>query len=80
MAIEAAMWRDDRRQRQEVALAWRIAALQRAKRLPSLKQLLSSGPAKPLRGKELKRRRQEFKDMKASADKLLQKLNKQKEQ
>lgn len=70
MAIEAAIWRDQQRQKQDTALAWRVAAYTRAKRLPSLKQLLSTGPAKPLRGAELEKRRQEFQDMKKAAQGL----------
>lgn len=77
LAIEAAMWRDERRQRQDVALAWRTAALLRAKRLPSLKHLLSSGPARPLAGEELTRRRREFREMRQAASGLLEQLNRQ---
>lgn len=62
-AIEAAIWRDEQDQKRVVALARSIAVLSRAKRIPSLKQLLSRGPAKPLRGAELERRREEFADM-----------------
>jgi hypothetical protein len=80
MAIEAAIWRDERRQKQDVALAWRTAALVRAKRMPSLKQLLAIGPARPLAGKEKEKRRREYKEMSAAADDYLQKLNKRKEQ
>jgi len=68
MAIEAAIWRDEQRQKHDVVLAWRTAALMRAKRMPSLKQLLNTKPARPLRGKELEKRRQEFKEMTAKLD------------
>lgn len=40
----------------------------RAKRMPSLKQLLATKPARPLKGKELERRRSEHKKMAASVD------------
>ena len=63
MAIEASIWRDERNQRLEIVQAWRIAMLTRAKRIPSLKALLGSKPAKPLHGKELKKARQEFKEL-----------------
>ena len=63
MAIEASIWRDERRQELDIVQAWSIASLMRAKRIPSLKQLLNTKPAKPLHGKELEKRRQEFADM-----------------
>ena len=66
MAIEAAVWRDERNQQLEIVQAWRIAIMMRAKRIPSLKQLLDTKPAKPLHGKELEKRRREFKEMTAN--------------
>jgi hypothetical protein len=63
MAIEAAIWRDERRQELDIIQAWSMATLMRAKRIPSLKQLLDTKPAKPLHGKELEKRRQEFANM-----------------
>lgn len=78
-AIEAAMWRDERRQKQDVALAWRTAALSRQKRLPSLKHLLAAKPAKRLQGKELKKRHAEFREMSQAASGLLAQLNKRDE-
>ena len=78
MVIAANLWRDEIKQKQDVALAWRTAALTRAKRLPSLKQLLNTKPAKALYGAELEKRRQEFKDMTRNLDvsKLVRKPNK----
>lgn len=77
MAIEAAQWRDERRQKQDIALAWRTAALTRVKRMPSLRSLLTSDkPAKKLQGEELRRRREEFRQMSGSAAGLIAKLNK----
>lgn len=67
LALEAVLWRDERQQKREIALAWRTAALTRSKRLPSLPSLLA-GKAKRLQGKELKRRRQEFTEMTANLD------------
>lgn len=67
MSIEAALWRDQRRQKLDKVLAWRIAGLMRTKRLPSLKQMLAE-PAKPLKGAELERRRREYKEMTAAVD------------
>jgi len=74
--IDAALWREERQQRRDVALAWHVAALSRTKRLPSLKQLLNTKPAKPLKGKELERRRKEFREATANLD--LSKLTKRK--
>jgi hypothetical protein len=71
--VDAAVWRDQQTQRQQIVLAWRIAALTRAKKLPSLKQMLAVGPAKPLVGAERVRRKQEFQDMAAGVD--LAKIN-----
>lgn len=68
MVIDASIWREEIRQKREVALAWRTAMLTRARRLPSLKQLLNTKPARPLHGKELEKRRKEFADMTANLD------------
>jgi hypothetical protein len=68
MAIEAAIWRDERRQELDIVQSWSTATLIRAKRIPSLKQLLNTKPAKPLHGKELEKRQREFKDMTANVD------------
>lgn len=68
MAIEAAIWRDERNQQMDVIQAWRIARLVRANPIPALKQLLDPRPAKPLHGKELEERRREFKEMTANVD------------
>lgn len=67
-SLEAAAWREEFEQKREIALAWRVAMLTRARRLPSLKQLLNTKPARPLAGKELERRRQEFREMTAHLD------------
>jgi hypothetical protein len=76
MAIDASIWREEVRQKRDLALAWQTAALTRAKRMPSLKQLLNTKPARPLRGEELEKRRKEFHDMTANLD--LSKLVKRK--
>jgi hypothetical protein len=68
MSIEAALWRDERRQLQDMAHARLTAILTRAKRIPSLKQMMAIKEARPLRGAELEKRRQEFKDMTANLD------------
>jgi hypothetical protein len=68
MAIDASLWREEIQQKRDLTLAWQTAALTRAKRLPSLKQLLNTKPARPLHGAELEKRRQEFKEMTAKLD------------
>lgn len=73
MAIAAAVWREKRAREMDVALAWYIASLSRAKRLPPLKQLLKAKPAKALAGPELEQRRQEFEQMSQAANKFLEK-------
>lgn len=77
MAIEAAIWRNEQSQNESIALAWRMAMLSRAQKMPSLKSLLSSSkPAKPLTGSELATRKKEFSDMAANIN--LSMINKQK--
>lgn len=70
MAIEASIWREQQRQKQSIAQAWYSAALQRAKRLPPLKQLLQAGPAKRLVGAELRARRDEYAQAQAALNRL----------
>jgi hypothetical protein len=65
MTIEAAVWREERQQKADRARAWLAAALTRARRLPSLQQLLVS-PARRLRGRERQQREQEFAEMTAA--------------
>ena len=68
MAIEASIWREEVRQKWDITVAWQTASLSRAKRMPSLKQLLNTKPARPLHGAELEKRRQEFREMTAKLD------------
>ena len=68
MMIDAIIWRDEVQQKRDLTLAWQTAALTRAKRMPSLKQLLNTKPARPLHGAELEKRRREFKEMTANLD------------
>jgi hypothetical protein len=63
MAIDAARWRAEQEARRDVALAWHIAALTRARRMPQLKQLLGTRPARPLKGRELETRRREHQEI-----------------
>lgn len=66
--INAELWRIEQSQKNDLSLAWMIAALSRSKRLPSLKQLLFTKPAIALEGIELEKRRQEFSDMTKNVD------------
>ena len=68
LSIDAAIWRDERRQRLELRQAWATAMLTRAKKIPPFKRLLGSAPSKPLKGAELRQRREEFARMTAKLD------------
>jgi len=68
MMIDASIWREEIQQKRDLVLAWQTAALTRAKRMPSLKQLLNTKPARPLVGQELEKRRKEFRDMTSNLD------------
>lgn len=63
LAFEAAMWRYDRERQQAAWLAWHIAALGRAKRLPSLRRLMRMPAAKKLSGDEAAKRAHEHAEM-----------------
>ena len=63
LVVEAAIWRYDREHQQRAWLAWHIAALGRAKRLPSLRKLLGMPAAKKLVGDEAERRAREHAEM-----------------
>jgi len=68
LSIEAAIWRDDQRQKRDISQAWLVAALSRRKRLPPLSVLFTSKAAKKLGGAELQQRRQEFSEMTKNLD------------
>jgi len=63
MVLEAATWRLEREHRRDAWLAWHIAALSRAKRLPALQRLIAPGKARALEGDELERRRAEHREI-----------------
>lgn len=77
MIIDAAIWQRDQQHRQNVSLAWHVAALMRTKNLPGLQQLLAVKPAKRLTGQALQERRNEHREMTAhvNLDKLARRLN-----
>lgn len=68
MAIEAAIWQDERQQRSAVAAAWLVAKLTKAKRIPPLKQLLVEKKGRKLTGAEKRKRQREFSEMTAHVD------------
>lgn len=61
--IEASSCRLEREHRRDAWLAWHIAALSRAKRLPPLQRLIAPGKARALKGEELERRRAEHREI-----------------
>lgn len=66
MAFRAAEWRDKQQERSELVLAWYTAALSRAKRLPSLKSLLSPlTEHKAMTPEEIAEREAEFAELSA---------------
>lgn len=69
MVIEAAGWRMDQEQRGRAWLAWHVAVLSRAKKIPSLNQLLAAPKGQALKGKALMERRKEFAEMKERVNK-----------
>ena len=76
LSLEAALWREERRQRAEVTAAWLTAKLSRAKRIPALKILLADSRPQKSSPAELAQRGQEFREMTNNLD--LTALNKQK--
>lgn len=62
LALEAAAWQAQREQEKMLALAWHVAALQRAKPLPSLRSLLRPRQAK--KRVPVSERRREFAELK----------------
>jgi len=63
LVFEAATWRYEREHHQRAWLAWHMAALSRAKRLPSLKRFMGIPASKRLSKDEAKRRAQEHAEM-----------------
>lgn len=66
--IEATSWRLEREHRRDAWLAWHIAALSRAKRLPTLQRMIGAGKARALEGEELERRRAEHREIMQKID------------
>jgi hypothetical protein len=73
LVIEAAAWRAEQAQRGRAWLAWHVAALSRATRLPPLSRLFRLPGAKRLEGEDLEKRRREFEGMKQKFEKLTRK-------
>ena len=66
--IEAVSWQLEREHRRDAWLAWHIAALSRAKRMPPLQRLIGAGKAQALEGEELERRRAEHREIMQKID------------
>ena len=66
--IEASAWQLEREHRRNAWLAWHIAALSRAKRMPPLQRLIAPGKARALEGEELERRRAEHREIMQKID------------
>jgi len=62
-ALEAAAKRTELEQQRLAWLAWHIAALQRAKRIPDLNRLLRGHKTVQLKGAELEKRRREHAEL-----------------
>ena len=59
LVMEARVWQMEQARKQAVQTAWLTAALERSKRMPSLRRMLGNDKARPLHGAELERRRAE---------------------
>lgn len=68
MSIEAAIWRDERAQKQALSMAWHTAALSRQKRIPGLKQLMVKAFPPKITRRENEKRRRDFEEMTAAVD------------
>jgi len=62
--MDGAAWRAEQEQQRLLYLAWHVAALQRVKRLPSLRHLLR--PRRRSKPKSMAERRREYRKMKAA--------------
>ena len=63
LVFKVTAWRWLQEQKRDAWLAWHIAALTRAKRLPSLASVMPKPPARKLSGAELRTRQQEFAEL-----------------
>lgn len=68
MAIEAAVEREESRQKHNLSVAWHVAALQRQKRMPSLSLFLNGRRARQTTPEEMALRRQEHAQMTRKMD------------
>jgi hypothetical protein len=68
MAIEAAIWRDERAQKQALSMAWYAGALPRAKRLPGLKELINKVFPPKVSPEEDEKRRRDYVEMTEGLD------------
>jgi hypothetical protein len=66
--IEAAIWRDERAQKQALSMAWHTAALGRAKRIPGLKQVLVKAFPPKVSREEAEKRKRDYVEMTQDLD------------
>ena len=62
--LRSATWRWQHEYDRDTRLAWHMAALQRSKRLPPLRTLLSTFKTHKLKGEELAKRKAEHEELK----------------
>lgn len=72
-AIEAATWRMMQAHAENAWLAWHTAALERSKRMPSLKELVDPPKTQVLTPEEAKQHREDFEMMKNALPERLRK-------
>lgn len=63
MVFDAALWRQEQEARRDLTVAWYAAALSRAKRMPTLKDLLNPGKTRQLTPEEREKRASEHAEL-----------------
>jgi hypothetical protein len=66
VVLQASIWQEEQAQQHMLSLAWHVSALQRQKRLQSLRSLLR--PRSKARDVPISERRKEFSELKAVYD------------
>lgn len=68
LAIEAAIWHDERAQKRAMSQAWYTAALRRQKRIPGLKQFLMMAFPPRVTQEENEKRKRDYVEMTEELD------------
>jgi hypothetical protein len=66
--IDGYIWREDNKQRREIAQSWRTAMWSRSRRLPSFQEIMAPQDARPLNAEEKAERQAEFDAMTKAID------------